>query len=350
MKKRIFTLLLFVSMFLLPLGVKAEDSYFNAGNDVVLSEDAEHSVFAAGETVKNEGKINGAYFAAGSNVDVKGTVSYGFVAGDTVNVYGTVQNDLFAAGKSISIVKGSSLSRDMYVAANDVELKSDLPGNGFIAASKVTLENVTINGNLRIYANQLNIIGKVEIKGTLYISEGTEIDNESGLKVGEKVVDKITRVEFKTRVSETILSILTLIFTAIVLALVFPKLFKKLPYELSVKDVFKKMFSGLCVLVVVPLLSIILVIISVGASVGVIAMLLYIIGLMISTILTSYVIGYNLYNKTFKQKDNIYVDLIIGILIVRIVELVPVIGPLAAFGAFVYGLGLLYRLVANESK
>ena len=350
MKKKIYAILLLISIFVLPITAKAEDSYFVADDKAVVSEEYNHNVFAAGETVKNNATVNGIFFGAGSNVEVNGNVSYGFVAGESVNVYGNINNDLFAAGKSLTIRKEGKISRDLYVAANDVTIQSNLPGNGFIVASIVTLDNVVIDGNLRIYANQLNISGNVEIKGTLYVGEDTIINNESNLKVGNKEVSKITRVEFKTRVSDSILSVLTLIFTAIVLALVFPKLFKKLSYELTVKDVFKKMFSGLCVLVIVPILTLILIILSVGVSLGVITLLLYIIGLMISTILSSYVLGYNLYNKAFKQKDNIYVDLIIGILIIKIVEIIPVVGPLAVFATFIYGLGLLYRLVTNESK
>ena len=351
MKKKIVSLLLLITMLVLPFGVKAEDSYFYADeNNVVVSEEANHSVFAAGEKVKGTANVNGIYFGAGNDVTLSGKVSYGFLAGSNVLVDGTVDNDLFAGAGNITIGKEAKITRDVYLAANDVTIKANIPGNAFVAGSIVTLDGITIEGNLRVYANQLVINDNVTIKGTLYVSEGTVINNEDKLTTGDKVIDKIVKLDFKTRINDALLSLLTMIFSAIVLALIFPKLFKKLDYELTVKDVFKKAFIGLGFLVIAPILAMILLISNVGVVVGVILILLYILALLISMILVSYVIGYNLYTKLFKQKDNIYVDLLIGILAVKIVELIPYCGTLFPMFAFIYGLGLLYRYVVKESK
>ena len=351
MKKKLFSLLLFVMMFVPLTFVKAEDQYFITKKKASLSEsEYDHSVFAAGDVVRSESKVNGAFFGAGNSVKVSGDIDYGFLAGQTLEVNSIVEHDLFAAGGSIVLSKESAINRDIYLAANNVDIRTNILGNAWIAGSIVTLDNIVITGDLRVYANQLIINENVEIKGTLYISEGTFIENENNLKFGNKEIIKVNRVDIKNKVSDVILSILTLIFTAIVLALVFPKLFSKLDYELTVKDVFKKMFIGLGVLVIVPILSVILFVTSVGVSLGAILLLLYIIGIMISTILSSYVIGYNVYTKAFDQKDNIYVDLLIGILIVKVIELIPVIGALFMFAAFIYGLGLLYKLILVENK
>ena len=352
MKKKIVSLLLLITMLVLPFSVKAEDNYFYADQDtaVVNNEEHNHSVFAAGEKVKSSATINGIYFGAGNEVNLSGKVSYGFLAGSSIIVDGTIDHDLFAAGGNITISKDAKITRDLYLAANDITIKSDIPGSGFITGSIVTLDNITVEGDLRVYSNQLIINENANIKGTLYVSEGTIIKNEDKLSVGNKELEKFTRLDFSTRIQDELLSILTMIFTAIVLALMFPKLFKKLDYELSVKDVFKKAFIGLGLLVIAPILSMLLLISNVGVVIGVILILLYILALMISMILVSYVIGSNLYTKLFKQKDNIYVDLLIGILVVKVIELIPYCGVLFTMFAFIYGLGLLYRYVVKESK
>ena len=349
--KRVLGLFIALALVIIPTTiVKAEDNYFYAGDNVLVSEEYNHSVFGAGESVKSSGTVNGINFGAGNNVSISGKSSYGFFAGQNVSIDGEIENDLFAAGGNIVVLKDAILNRDVYLAANSVEIKTDIKGNAFIAASIVNLDDIYVDGNLRIYANQININGNVNIKGTLYVNEGIVINNENNLTTGKKEIDKVTKLEFKTRVNDTILSILTMIFSAMVLSLIFPKLFKKLDYELSVKDVFKKMFIGLAFLVVVPLLSIILFVISVGVSLGAILFFLYLIAIMISSILSAYVIGDNLYTKVFKQKENMYVSLVIGILVIKIVELIPVLGAFASLAVFTYGLGLIYKYVHNESK
>ena len=351
MKKKLFRLLLFISMLIIPFGVRAEDNYFYTDDSSVLVEDEHnHSVFAAGDRVKANANIHGIYFGAGSSVDLSGKVSYGFVAGQSVNVEGEVENDLFAAGGAIVINKDAKLNRDAYLVANNVDIRANISGNVFVSASIVTLENVTIDGDLKVNSNQLIINDNVNIKGTLYVNEKTFISNEDKITCGNKVVGKDYDVDFKTKLNDTILSVLTMIFTAIVLALVFPKLFKKLSYKLSVKDVFTRAFVGLSFLVIAPIFVLLLFISSVGAVLGVILVLLYILSLVISMTLVSYVIGHSMYTKLCKQKENLYVELIIGVLLVKFVELIPYFGSLFFMFGFIYGLGLLYKLVVNENK
>ena len=77
---------------------------------------------------------------------------------------------------------------------------------------------------------------------------------------------------------------------------------------------------------------------------------MYIIALMLATILASAVIGQNIYTKLFKQKDNIYISTIIGILVVKLVSLIPYIGGIVALLVFLYGLGMIWRLFLDRNK
>ena len=179
MKKKIVSLLLVITMLVLPFSVKAEDNYFYAdGNTAVVNnEEHNHSVFAAGEKVKSSATINGIYFGAGNDVNLSGKVSYGFLAGSSIIVDGTIDHDLFAACGNITISKDAKITRDLYLAANDITIKSDIPGSAFITGSIVTLDNITVEGDLRVYSNQLIISDTANVKGTLYVSEGTIIKN-----------------------------------------------------------------------------------------------------------------------------------------------------------------------------
>ena len=68
-----------------------------------------------------------------------------------------------------------------------------------------------------------------------------------------------------------------------------------------------------------------------------------------STLLSAYVIG-NVIMKNGFKKENVYLALIIGIIIVRLVKYVPIIGGFMLVLCLTYGMGLIYRYVVSLRK
>lgn len=352
MKKKIFSLIAMLAILIMPITFVHADEYFNTNDNVSDSSTYDHSHFEAGNIVKSESDVNGLSFVAGSSIDINGQKEYGFFAAESVNVNGVIEKDLFAAGNTININKESSIGRDLYLAGNSVSINSDIKGTAFIGASLVTLNNVTIDGDVNIAANTLQIDGKVTINGKLKINDNVVINNENNLNVTtkEKYASNSINIDFKTKASEVVISILTSLFTGIILVLLFPNIFRKIKYDLDAKDIGKKLLYGLLVLLVVPMICIVSLSIIVGLSVSVIGIMLYICALMIASSLASVVIGQNIYTKLFKQKDNLYISMMIGILVVKLVELIPVVGGLISFFVFLYGLGIICNLFLERNK
>ena len=214
------------------------------------------------------------------------------------------------------------------------------------------MDNVTINGDLNVSAGQLEMNGNVVITGKLIINDNAVIKGENNLIVGSKEIYKngSYNISFRNKVIDLVLSILALIFAGIVLIVIFPKLFDKIEYELKASDIFKKILCGLGLLIIVPALAIISLIIEVGVLLAGIIFALYIIALFVAVIFASYIIGNNIYTKLFKQKENVYIGLIIGVLLIKIIGLIPVVGSLVEFFAFLYGLGIICSLFLNRNK
>ena len=351
MKKIIGLFVFLVSMFI-TVGTVSAGEYFVADQNVIDEQIYEHSHFEAGSEVTSNSIVKGLSFVAGANIEVAGTKEYGFFAGETVKVNGKIDKDLFAAGNSVIIDKSASIGRDAYLAGNSVTLNSNISGTVFVGASLVKLENVIINGDLSIAANTVEIVGDVTINGIFRVNDDAVISNEDKLTAykNEKYASSSVNIDLKNRVSDIVLDILKTIFTGLVLILVFPKLFKKIKYDLEAKDIGMKLLYGLLVLVAVPMICLVSLSIIVGMSVSVILLFLYIIAIMLSTILASAVIGENLYTKLFKQKDNIYLSMITGILVVKLVELIPVVGMLFALLVFLYGIGIIWQLFLDRNK
>ena len=224
MKRKILGFIaIFASMFI-TFGVVKADQYFNANEVVNDSESYSHSHFEAGREVVSKSTVHGLSFVAGANVDVSGTKEYGFFAGETVKINGNIDKDLFAAGNTVVIGKDAHVGRDAYLAGNSVTLESDISGTVFVGASLVRLENVTVNGDLSIAANTVEIAGDVTVNGVFKVNDDVIIKNEDKLKAGKKELYKTTSVnfDFREEISDKILDILKTLFTGLILILVFP--------------------------------------------------------------------------------------------------------------------------------
>lgn len=350
-KKILGIIVIFAAMFL-TIGTVNAGEYFNANEVINDTESYTHSHFEAGRDVNSKSTVNGLSFAAGATVNVTGTKEYGFFAGENVIINGTVEKDLFAAGNAVTIGKEANIGRDAYLAGNSVTIESNVNSAVFVAASLVKLDNVIINGDMNIAANTVEIGDNVTVNGIFKVNDDAVINNENKLNASrkEKYKSKNVNIDFTNTVSDIILDILKTIFTGLILVLIFPKLFKKIKYELDAKDIGMKLLYGLLVIVAVPMICLVLLSIIVGMSVSVILLFLYIIAIMLATILSSVVIGQNIYTKLLKQKDNIYLSTVLGIVVVKLVELIPYIGGLVGLVVFLYGLGMIWRLFLDRNK
>ena len=352
MKKKLLSLIAVICAMFAIVGTVKADEYVVADENVVDELKYEHSHFEAGNNVTSKSEVNGLSFVAGANVDVSGKKEYGFFAGESVKVNGTIEKDLFAAGNTVTILKDANIGRDLFLAGNSVTINANVKGAIFVGASLVKLENITIDGDVSIAANTVEISGDVSINGKLRVNNDAVIKNEDKLKVTKKETydNGSVNFDFRNEVSDIVLDILKTIFTGLILILAFPKLFKKIKYDLEAKDIGMKLLYGLLVLIAVPMISLVSLSILVGMSVSVILILLYIIAIMLSTILASAVIGHNIYTKLFKQKDNIYLSMITGILVVKLIDFIPYIGGLITVLIFFYGLGIIWQLVLDRNK
>ena len=352
MKKKLLGLFMVLAAMFVTMTTVRAGEYVTADENVIDEQVYDHSHFEAGNNITSKSDVHGLSFVAGASVDVSGTKEYGFFAGESVKVNGSIEKDIFAAGNTVVIEKEATIGRDAYLAGNSVTINSNINGTVFIGASLVKLDNVIINGDLSIAANTVEILGDVTVNGTLRVNDNVVINNEQNLSAlkTEKYKSTEVNIDFTNEISDIVLDILRTIFTALLLILAFPKLFKKIKYDLEAKDIGMKLLYGLLVLVAVPMICLVSLSIIVGMSVSVILLLMYIIAIMLSTILASVVIGQNIYTKLFKQKDNIYISMLIGILVVKIADFIPYIGGLFTFLVFLYGLGMIWRLFLDRNN
>ena len=348
-------LCLFLGIFMLlfsPFIINAEEeTYFQEnGKDRVV----DHSLFTANQLVNSTDTVNGINFVAGNTIKVTGSNEYGVYAGNDITVSNNILKDLFVAGNNIVITNDAKLDRDLYAAGSNITINSNVEKNAFIAGTVVTLKDTTIKGNISIACDHLLIEGVVTINGKLKINNDATIDSESNLMVDTKETydsnSEFERFNTTNMFIDLLISIAGLLIIGFVINGLFPKVYDKVLKDITVKGELKNLLLGLIGFIVMPIAAIILLCTIVGLLLGFIVLFIYILMLLISLLYGSAVLGNIILTKLFKAKDNSYLSITIGVIVIKLISLLPTLGGTIYFIAILYGMGKSIELFKNRIK
>lgn len=340
--KKLFILLIISSFLILP-NVYAEDSnYLDVSNNTVKT--VNHSMFTAGDDVSTNNTVKGIDFTAGNNLNISGSSEYGMFAGNSIKFKGMVTRDLFIAGNDIVIDSSANIARDLYVAGNSVTISADIKGNVFLAAREVSIDSKEIDGDVTLTGNKLTISDNTKINGTLKYNDNIEYSNTNASikEVKTYHVEDNNKDEIPS-ISSILLGIVTSFLVALAIYLLLPASYKVLD-EVKKDKVLKTFGNGFLFLIAVPVISIVLMISIVCMPLAIITLILYGIIIYLSSIISSVYFGRLIGNKVLKL-NNVYLQMLIGIVITELVKLIPVIGGLYSFVIIVLGVGLVYNML-----
>lgn len=371
MKKiRSICLLLLLTLMLIP-AVKAdnvvtiynnektlkEQQYFQVEDNLNITGKYDGTVFFAGSSVTVDGTINGNAFVAGKDVIINGLAEYGFLAGAQLNIKGSFENDLFIAGQYVNLKEGSMILRDCYIAAEKVNISSQIGRNLKIFSDNIYLSHTIINGNVSVSADEINFGEGVEIKGTLKYNSDAEISGIENANISTILtyhnVEKVTTSDgiMKEEIVSFFASLLGLLFVGIILYLVAPVLFEELKQKTANYNFTKGLTDGcygFLALIGVPIALLILLVTIIGIPISILGFIAYAICLYLSTILVGYLLGNLIWTKLFKAKNNDYLAIMIGIIAIKLLEVVPLIKGLISFVVICLGLGLMAKMMFEK--
>ena len=349
MKKILKILSVFLLLFMITNTYALE--YGKAGN--IITQEGEYSStrLAAGNKVINKATVDGISFVAGNEVTLEGSAPYGFYAGNIVNVNEKVEKDMFVAGNQITIGSDAVIGRDVFIAGNSVTIKSNINRNLNMGATSVDISDITIGGDAYIMADEIIMNEKTVITGKLSYGEDSNVIGLNEATIGSKELVKNVDIDItytlKDKAIDFLFSLVGAYLVMLVLFYLAPKTKEKLDtFELGFGNIAKTSGIGIIVLILVPLISILAFITRFLIPLSLITLAIYVISIYLSFLLTYYVVGNLITNKLF-NKDNKYIALLIGIVLVKLLCYVPYIGGLIGFISLLFGLGLIYKFIVN---
>ena len=354
MKKKIFGILIMLTLFVIvPVEAKEINSFHTVADDNVTFEDTVNGDSAiAGNLVDIIGNIDGIGFIAGQTVNVNGNLEYGFLAGQNVNINGQISKNIYAAGETITLSKDANIGKDLFLAGDTININGNIQRNINIYASTVTIKKgTTINGNITIEASNIKVEDGTLIKGTLKYNEDAKNDISDNSSIGKTTTYEIAKDKgFNT--SEILSSILNMVVVFLSITIIIPKTLDKTNeiYEKKNSNYIKNIGIGFLILICVPLISLILLASNIGVYLGLIIAGLYAIAIYLSFIISGYILGNLILVKLMKLNTNKYLSGIIGIILLKILMVIPVLSTIICLIAITLGLATIWNLLQKDEK
>ncbi len=337
---------------------------------------ADRVTLAANETV------NGPFIRAGEKIEIDGTVNGDvIVAGSEVMIRGDVRGNVYAAGSRVEV--GGKVQGNTHIAGSEVKYAADSSGSVFAAGSNVRLESEASANTAYLAGSQVNILG--EYAGGVYAA-GTEIvmgadvardvslagtqlrltrdaqvggnlkytsDREATIENDKAVKGSISRVtpprqsaseRFVARLTETLYWLIANILLAAVLLKFVPSLLK--PSEAAyARAPLPNVLKALAFVFLVPVGLVLAAFTIVGLPLVLILGLVYILVLLVAPTAAAYWLGVTIFRWQKAPLSGAYKEELmaasLGILILSIIGLIPGVGGVLSFAAFLIGLAML---------
>ena len=365
MKKRIGAILAAVALVVcLPMTAFAA-SAFDGGNTTMTTSEKEHNagnLFAFGAGVSNADVENDLYWFGGAldgnklNVGTSGHGSL-IAAGQSVSVKNaTVADSIRVAAQDIAIAH-TEVGNNVTVAARTISISNEVKANGLYAAAQtlniageykggaLTGETVnfdgTVEGDLTISANTIQIGKNAQVKGTLTLSADSAIEILDGADVPNVEYGAPVQNAEQPTLFDNLLSILYACMAHVILAGLFFVIIRKSLVEAAnmvMPRLWKMLLAGLVVFLVAPIVCLLLLFPLVTIPVAVLLVLVMVIIALFSIPFAGSALGMALLGK----KMNPVLAAIIGTVALTILAYIPIVSALAVIFSIIFTAGYLW--------
>lgn len=351
MKKKILSLFSILLIIFFAINNVYALEIAEAGDAVTEEGTYESLRFVAGNKVTSKATIDGIGFAAGNDLYLEGNVTYGMYAGNMITISGNINKDLLVAGNKIIVTADATIGRDVYIAGNQIEIKTNLPRDLRVGGSSIDLSGITIAGDAYLDTERIIMNEDTVITGTLTYYDDAKVIGLDKATIGNTITKTIDKVNieygFKERAYAFIVSVVAALITMICLLHFIPTTKEKLDkLDLSFGNIAKMTCVGLLALVVIPLISLFALFTGFLTPLAIIVLAIYFISIYMASLFVCYIVGNVIASKLFK-KDDMYLALAIGILIIKLVKLIPILGSYIGAVILFYGIGIIYELIKN---
>ncbi len=333
-----------------------------AGNArIEAGQSVDDTLLVAGQSVDIRGPISKDLFAIGSSVSVDSTVGGNIVAGGgAVTVKSTVSDDLIVGGGTVKVDKDALIAGDVMVFGGTVEILGTVTGKVQAFAGSVSVSG-TVGGDVTVQADTVLLGEAAQIGGSLAgtvgtpLAEGaanhvkgtTDVSVEDSSGKSFSALGAAAGLGVAAGLLSVLYSVLSLLVTGLALILLAPKLLDRLRAR-SHSQPLNSGLLGLGLLVGTPVVFILCLVFFITIPLGLLELALFGLIALLGSVAASLWVG----ELVGSHQWSPLLTLAVGAIILALVGLIPIVGMLLKFVAWLVGLGsvgfVLYRQLTEQ--
>jgi cytoskeletal protein CcmA (bactofilin family) len=339
-------------------GEVVDDDLYVGAETVTIDGTINGDLWVAANTITINGIVNGSVMAAGNKININGDVTHAVRAvGESINISGRVGGDVLAGCGRLNIAGTGEIGGDLLFGADSVGIDGPVEGDIKGGGSQVTISDA-VGGNVELEVESLMVLSTASIGGDLTYSSAEEADIQSGAQIAGATTHNVPEVKedgagmFPFAPFSGVLAKLTSFLMAFVTGLII--IFLATRRLTSIVDAIGSRPGpsagwGALIVLVTPIAALLVCLTIIGISAGVIALALYGIGLYLAQIPVGLFIGRWIIGRfrAVESKGAMVGALAVGLVILKLLSLIPYFGFVVGFVVALFGLG---AIVAAERK
>ena len=331
-----------------------DDLYVGAGT-VTIDGTINGDLWAAGSKIIVNGIVTGSVMAVGQTIDISGDVGHAVrVAGTTISIRGNVDGDLMVAGGDVNIASTAEVKGDVLLGAGNVRIDGLIEGDIKGGGGEVTISN-GVEGDVELKVESLTISSTADIGGDLSYTSEDKADIRSGAQIGGVTTHKLPVKEepsipfpfalFSGMVGN-IIGFLMALIAGLVIILIAPRRLTSIAEAIRSRPG-PSAGWGAIILFLTPIAAIIVCLTIVGIPVGLIALALWGIAIYLAQIPVGLLIGRLILGRfrAVEGKAIMVGALALGLLILKLLGLIPYAGFFIGLATAIFGLGAGVALI-----
>lgn len=328
--------------------VESAGNIFMFENSINREFNSEGDVYAFGNSIGLDGSANGDILAFGNTISIKAQDVKGSIrsAGATVDILATSVKNITVAGGTVNVLNGTT-AKGVYIAGGIINFLGNAE-DLFVTGDMITIDGI-ITGNVKVESSQLTIGENAKIDGTIEVRGENEpiiLGDVDQSKIYFEKINTTSSRSFESRfnIKSTIIKIISSILIALLLVLIYRKNLEKTTISL-IKKPWLPFVIGFCTLIVLPVAAILTLITIVGIPIGVISLVIYGIIIYLSPIITAIISS-----KILMKNINLFLSSIAGVVVLRLLFLIPYLGGILRFICVLLALGAFILEVIDRIK
>jgi len=331
-------------------GEVINDDLYVGANTVIIDGTINGDLWAAGNVITINGIVNGSVMAAGRTVNINGDIGHAVrAAGETINISSDVDGDVMVGGSQVNIASTAKVGGDLLFGAGNARIDGLIEGVIKGGGGDVTISS-EVRGDVALQVKSLTILPTANIQGKLTYTSEEEANIQSGAQIGGTTTHNLPEVREKrakpfpfalfSGIGGKVTGFLMALIAGLVIILLAPRRLTSIAESIRSRPG-PSAGWGAIILFGTPIAAIIVCITIVGIPVGLIALALYGIAIYLAQIPVGLFIGRWIIGhfRGVEGKAIMVGALALGLVILRLLRLIPHLGFLIGLAVILFGLG-----------